>query len=134
MMGHLAFGSKVGKFATMQNALMMCFQMVIGNYDYKEIQRTDEFLALLFFVPFMLIFLLVLMNIFLAIIDKSFRDQEAKFQERRKRRGYKPSKGGIVKRIRLFFRKFMPHGKGRTMSEDTQEETKRGATADLTGA
>jgi hypothetical protein len=122
MMGHIAFGSKYSKFASVQDALMMCFQMVIGNYEYEKLERTDGTLAVIFHVPFMLVFYFVLMNIFLAIIDKSFRDQEAKFQLRRRNRKGKHSKGGLVKKVRLFFASFWPHGRGRISSDEAREE------------
>lgn len=117
-MAHIGFGTKIISFCSLENAVMTSFQMVIGNYDYGALDRADEMLALIFFLPFMLIFFFVLMNIFLAIIDKSFRDQEHAFQERQRRRKRGP-KHGMFRRLRLAFSAVA--GRQRAHSEDKKE-------------
>jgi hypothetical protein len=119
-MSHIGFGTKILSFCSLENAVMASFQMVIGNYDYPALDSADEMLALVFFLPFMLIFFFVLMNIFLAIIDKSFREQEHAFQERQRHRRHKP-KHGMIRRLRLALAA-VAGGRHRAQSADEKKE------------
>merc|ERR1719409_1149307 len=48
-----------------------CFSMVIGDYDFNELERVDTYMAHFFFF-FLIVFQCVFLNIFFAIIDCFF--------------------------------------------------------------
>ena len=71
-MAYLAFGSRLLHYSTLVNSYKYCFQMMTRNYDYEELKRTDEVMAPLFFVVFMVFFVFVILNIFIAILERAY--------------------------------------------------------------
>ena len=67
-----AFGLDVHGFRSVSASLMSLFQFVLGIFDYDELWASNRILAPVFFSAFAVIVILILMNIFLAIINDSF--------------------------------------------------------------
>jgi Polycystin cation channel len=47
----------------------MCFQITIGEFNYEDLYRVNPTMAVIFFFPFNVLFIFILTNIFLAIIN-----------------------------------------------------------------
>ena len=61
------------KFYTFGISALTCFEMVIGEFDYDVLEYADSIMAPLFFFPFIIIFVFVLINIFLSILYKAYK-------------------------------------------------------------
>jgi len=95
---YMAFGLDVHGYRTISNALLSLFQMVLGIFDYEELQASNRVLAPLLFSTFVVLVVLILMNIFLAILNDAF----AVVSERQKRA---QSLGGLFRN--LFYKKVL---------------------------
>lgn len=95
---YMAFGLDVHGYRSISNALLSLFQMVLGIFDYDELWESNRILAPLLFTMFVILVVLILMNIFLAILNDAF----AAVSERQKRA---QNLGGIFKA--LFFKKVL---------------------------
>ncbi|CAD7964530.1 unnamed protein product [Amoebophrya sp. A25] len=75
--GYLQFGGTVEQFSTWYGALLTCLRMTIGDFDFKEMhsEAQNPFVAVIWFVIFMAIFFLVLVNMFLSIIVSCYNKQ-----------------------------------------------------------
>lgn len=108
-MAYLSFGSQVGEFSELSLAIKKCFIMVIGNFDFEELNAVDFYMARAFFFPFMILFYFVLMNIFLAIIDMSFAENAENYEKwaakerKRNQAGQKPKRGIFFRVVKAGF-------------------------------
>eukprot|EP00929_Paragymnodinium_shiwhaense_P022537 TRINITY_DN14372_c0_g2_i3.p1 TRINITY_DN14372_c0_g2~~TRINITY_DN14372_c0_g2_i3.p1 ORF type:complete len:997 (+),score=200.55 TRINITY_DN14372_c0_g2_i3:258-3248(+) len=80
-MGRVAFGSNIGGLRSWSAGLAYCFNMFLGHFNYDELLAVAPVTAMFFFFSFMLTFRLLLVNIFLAIIDKNFQDEDAEYRK-----------------------------------------------------
>jgi hypothetical protein len=69
---HVSFGPQLDRLSTLYEAVNYCFAMVIGDYDFNELNAVDPVMAHFFFFFFLIIFQCVFLNIFFAIIDCFF--------------------------------------------------------------
>lgn len=74
-MSYISFGSHLESYNSIGNAVRKCFEITIGDFDYESLEKTDAFMAVIFFFPFNILFVFILTNIFLAIINESYEDQ-----------------------------------------------------------
>eukprot|EP00003_Mantamonas_plastica_P001119 TRINITY_DN1081_c0_g1_i1.p1 TRINITY_DN1081_c0_g1~~TRINITY_DN1081_c0_g1_i1.p1 ORF type:complete len:608 (-),score=224.88 TRINITY_DN1081_c0_g1_i1:24-1847(-) len=72
MMGHLLFGATVEDYRELGLSLITCFKMILGEFNYTEIQRANRFLGAVFFILFILLVYFTLANMFLAIINDAY--------------------------------------------------------------
>eukprot|EP00743_Colponemidia_sp_Colp-15_P007414 GILK01008010.1.p1 GENE.GILK01008010.1~~GILK01008010.1.p1 ORF type:complete len:720 (+),score=110.35 GILK01008010.1:59-2161(+) len=68
LFSYLVFGVQLASFRKVQNSISTLLQMILGNFDYTEMQQTSPTFAPIFFTLFMVLFAFILINIFLAII------------------------------------------------------------------
>lgn len=73
-MAYISFGAHLSDFNTLGNAVRKCFEITIGDFDYQALEKTNAFMAVIFFFPFNILFVFILTNIFLAIINESYED------------------------------------------------------------
>lgn len=66
---HLAFGTDVEGFRDWTYSMITLFQMLLGDFDYDELERSHRVLAPIFFVLYQLLVFFVLANMFIAIIS-----------------------------------------------------------------
>ena len=71
-MANLCFGYILPGYSSFGLSLLKCFQMIIGDFDYGELETADVYMAPLFFFPFNILFVFILLNIFLAILDNHY--------------------------------------------------------------
>lgn len=72
LMGYLLLGHTLSSFKTLQEALISCYLMLIGQYVSTEIYEADEIFGTLFLISFIVVFSLILLNMFIAIIGSHF--------------------------------------------------------------
>jgi hypothetical protein len=73
-MGYLALGTTSKNFSTVEEAFITCFSMFIGTFDFEDIILADNILGPIFFFSFMILFLFVLFNIFIAILEHAYEN------------------------------------------------------------
>mmetsp|Transcript_13404 Transcript_13404/g.31474 ORF Transcript_13404/g.31474 Transcript_13404/m.31474 type:complete len:1091 (-) Transcript_13404:315-3587(-) len=78
IMGQLAFGARIAQFSTLRDSLMMCWRILMGEFDVDEMQKVSSFLASLWFVLFTGLVLLILLNMLLAIIMDTYTGVKSK--------------------------------------------------------
>uniref|UniRef100_A0A7S0FX01 Polycystin cation channel PKD1/PKD2 domain-containing protein n=1 Tax=Pyrodinium bahamense TaxID=73915 RepID=A0A7S0FX01_9DINO len=87
-MGHQWFGELRSEFSTMSDSVIACFEMFLGTFDYAQLRQSDTFKYMFFTSTYMILFRFMLINMFFAIIDKSFQEEdkerESMEQERQK--------------------------------------------------
>lgn len=71
-MAFISFGTQVSDFSTLGDAVRKCFEITIGDFDYDSLEQTDSTMAVIFFFPFNILFVFILTNIFLAIINEAY--------------------------------------------------------------
>lgn len=72
MFCHVSFGPQLDRLSNVQDSFNYCFGMIIGDYDFNELNDVDSFMAYFFFFFFLIVFQCVFLNIFFAIIDCFF--------------------------------------------------------------
>ncbi|XP_035663364.1 polycystic kidney disease protein 1-like 2 [Branchiostoma floridae] len=74
MSGFLMFGTTVTAYRAVSLSYSTLFQMSLGLFDYRELFDENPFLGPIFFLTFMCLVYLVLMNIAVAIINSALPD------------------------------------------------------------
>jgi len=73
--GHILFGRRLQEFATFQGAFARCFQIVMEReYTWRQFTEEDLWTATIWVWSFLLLVVLVLVNIFLAMIFDTYGD------------------------------------------------------------
>ncbi|CEM23459.1 unnamed protein product [Vitrella brassicaformis CCMP3155] len=132
LMGYLAFGDNHEGFHSYFGAIRVCFEMVIGYFDFHALNEADPIIAPIFFFPYMVLFYFVFVNIFLAIIDKSFEQcvteaEEAEKSETRPKKSFKQRLMDLIDALNCAkaFRKMMKKSKaGQELPKTEEEEAK----------
>merc|ERR1719161_3504952 len=98
--GHLLFGEALEGFSNISAAFRECFQMVIGEFNYQDLQDADPLTSTVFFYTYMIVAQLLLLNIFFAIMDYYFKAQNARQDEIDKRNAEgKPKDEGSLRKL-----------------------------------
>ena len=71
-MANLSFGFQVEEFASFGSAFRVCFEIIIGEFDLESMRESDPVMAVFFFFSYNILFVFILTNIFLAIIDMAY--------------------------------------------------------------
>jgi hypothetical protein len=71
-MSYLAFGTHAESFSEISRALITCFEMLIGELNYDEMSAANPNIAPIFFIAYLLLFVFVLLNIFIAILERAY--------------------------------------------------------------
>lgn len=107
IMGNTLFGPELDSFRDLTASMLTIFRMAIGEIDFDEMRGVNRVLGPLFIISFVFFIVLVLMNMFLAIIDYAY-DQTAE----RARKGdintgikqgalkFITAAGGLLKRVK----------------------------------
>eukprot|EP00359_Climacostomum_virens_P003536 CAMPEP_0204911568 /NCGR_PEP_ID=MMETSP1397-20131031/9877_1 /ASSEMBLY_ACC=CAM_ASM_000891 /TAXON_ID=49980 /ORGANISM="Climacostomum Climacostomum virens, Strain Stock W-24" /LENGTH=1318 /DNA_ID=CAMNT_0052082157 /DNA_START=2525 /DNA_END=6481 /DNA_ORIENTATION=- len=82
-MGYLAFGTHAQSFSTITLALITSFEMIIGDFDYDEMAAANPEIAPVYFIIYLLLFVFVLLNIFIAILERAYSRVKQESEEER---------------------------------------------------
>lgn len=83
MTGYLVFGAKLSNFRTFTKSIFACFNMLLGDFNYDEMERKGErTFAPFFLTAFMILVTFILVNVFLAIVQDAYVAVQTKYQNR----------------------------------------------------
>jgi hypothetical protein len=68
------FGTELNDYSTFQRTMVTQFSMTLGDFDFEALVMTNPLLGPLYFFGFVGMNVLILMNIFLAIINDSYAE------------------------------------------------------------
>merc|ERR1719446_538507 len=72
VMGLNIFGMQAPSYNTILNTLGTLFLILLGEFDYAEMNAVSRFWAIIFFIIFVLFMFFVVLNIFLAILNDAY--------------------------------------------------------------
>eukprot|EP00118_Oscarella_pearsei_P013529 m.109041 g.109041 ORF g.109041 m.109041 type:complete len:797 (+) comp37336_c0_seq2:145-2535(+) len=73
-LGYLIFGAQVKDFSTFGDSIFTLFRIILGDFDFLEMEKANRILGPIFFVTYVFFVFFVLLNMFLAIINDSYSD------------------------------------------------------------
>ncbi|XP_031573831.1 polycystic kidney disease 2-like 1 protein isoform X2 [Actinia tenebrosa] len=86
-LGYLIFGTQVRDFSTFQDSIFTLFRIILGDFDFHQIENANRVLGPLFFISYVFFVFFVLLNMFLAIINDTYAEvksdiaaQESEFE------------------------------------------------------
>eukprot|EP00658_Telonema_sp_P-2_P016105 TRINITY_DN1623_c0_g2_i2.p1 TRINITY_DN1623_c0_g2~~TRINITY_DN1623_c0_g2_i2.p1 ORF type:complete len:175 (+),score=40.94 TRINITY_DN1623_c0_g2_i2:37-561(+) len=74
LMGFVVFGPRFHAYSSLFQAIRTVFGFMFGIFDFRALQAQNPFLAPVFFYGFLIIVVFVMINIFIAIVNNSFKD------------------------------------------------------------
>ncbi|VDP98872.1 unnamed protein product [Trichobilharzia regenti] len=76
-LGYLAFSAKTVAYSSFTQTTYSLFRIMVGDIDFPSILQAHPVLGPIFFVTFIFFVFFVLLNMFLAIVDESYRATKA---------------------------------------------------------
>ncbi|CAH8864327.1 unnamed protein product [Trichobilharzia szidati] len=76
-LGYLAFSAKTVAYSSFTQTTYSLFRIMVGDIDFPSILQAHPVLGPLFFVTFIFFVFFVLLNMFLAIVDESYKATKA---------------------------------------------------------
>ncbi|XP_040583517.1 polycystin-2-like [Lepeophtheirus salmonis] len=71
-LGYLMFGVQLENFKTFRDSFFTLFRMILGDFNFNEIEEASPYLGPIFFVVYIFFVFFVLLNVFLAIINDTY--------------------------------------------------------------
>merc|ERR1719359_1273469 len=68
MAGVILLGQSSADFMSLDFAVMTCFEMIMGDFEWDELARQHRYTAMMWFWTFMILVYLIMLNMLLAII------------------------------------------------------------------
>eukprot|EP00966_Prymnesium_polylepis_P043841 1016008-Prymnesium_polylepis.1 len=85
---HFSFGSELEEFSTMALAWNQMFTIMIGEFDYASYKETGSIVGPYLFMSFMTLYLLIIFNMVIAIMERAF-DEAREQPDTRTRRAWR---------------------------------------------
>ncbi|XP_066535525.1 polycystin-2 isoform X2 [Hoplias malabaricus] len=82
-LAYLVFGTQLNDFSTFQACIFTQFRMILGDFDFSEIEETNRFLGPIYFTTFVFFMFMILLNMFLAIINDTYSEVKADMAQQR---------------------------------------------------
>ncbi|XP_072334894.1 polycystin-2-like protein 1 [Scyliorhinus torazame] len=76
-LGYLLFGTQVANFSTFLKCIFTQFRIILGDFNYDEIDNANRILGPIYFVTYVFFVFFVLLNMFLAIINDTYSEVKA---------------------------------------------------------
>ncbi|XP_059178579.1 polycystin-2-like protein 1 [Physella acuta] len=73
-LGYLLFGTQVNDFSTFMNSFFTLFRIILGDFDFHQLEQANRILGPIFFMLFVFFVFFVLINMFLAIINDTYSE------------------------------------------------------------
>ncbi|KAK7005356.1 polycystic kidney disease 2-like 1 protein, partial [Biomphalaria glabrata] len=73
-LGFLLFGTQVNDFSTFMNSFFTLFRIILGDFDFHQLEQANRILGPIFFMLFVFFVFFVLINMFLAIINDTYSE------------------------------------------------------------
>uniref|UniRef100_A0A672L5F3 Polycystin-2 n=1 Tax=Sinocyclocheilus grahami TaxID=75366 RepID=A0A672L5F3_SINGR len=82
-LAYLVFGTQVNDFSTFQACIFTQFRIILGDFDFSEIEEADGVLGPIYFTTFVFFIFMILLNMFLAIINDTYAEVKADMAQQR---------------------------------------------------
>ncbi|XP_061439044.1 polycystin-2 isoform X2 [Rhineura floridana] len=73
-LAYLVFGTQVDDFSTFQDSVFTQFCILLGDFDFTEIEEANRVLGPVYFTTFVFFMFFILLNMFLAIINDTYSE------------------------------------------------------------
>ncbi|XP_048364710.1 polycystin-2 [Sphaerodactylus townsendi] len=73
-LAYLVFGTQVSDFSTFQDSLFSQFRILLGDFDFTEVEEANRVLGPIYFTTFVFFMFFILLNMFLAIINDTYSE------------------------------------------------------------
>jgi polycystin 2 len=80
--GYLIFGTQVQDFSTYMDSIFTLFRIILGDFNFKEIEDANRILGPIFFITYVFFVFFVLINMFLAIINDTYAEVKADLESK----------------------------------------------------
>jgi len=80
VISHIFFGSQEESFAFVPYAEMTLFKMILGDIDYLKMEKANKKVAVLLYIPFVIIFNIIILDIFASIVIRTYDNMRRKKQ------------------------------------------------------
>jgi hypothetical protein len=71
---HISFGTDILEYRTLLDSIFGLFKTLLGDFDFEAIKGVNEVLGPLLFITFEVVCYFVMLNMFLAILNKAYSD------------------------------------------------------------
>jgi len=71
---HISFGTDIGEYKTLLDSIFGLFKTLLGDFDFEAIKAVNAILGPLLFITFEVVCYFVFLNMFLAILNKTYSD------------------------------------------------------------
>ncbi|XP_063074755.1 polycystin-2 isoform X2 [Engraulis encrasicolus] len=82
-LGYLVFGTQVNDFSTFQACIFTQFRIILGDFDFSEIEEANGILGPIYFTSFVFFIFFILLNMFLAIINDTYSEVKTDMSQQR---------------------------------------------------
>ncbi|XP_061573957.1 polycystin-2 isoform X2 [Cololabis saira] len=82
-LAYLVFGTQVNDFSTFQASIFTQFRIILGDFNFSEIEEANPVLGPIYFTTFVFFIFFILMNMFLAIINDTYSEVKADMSQHR---------------------------------------------------
>ncbi|XP_047434835.1 polycystin-2 isoform X2 [Mugil cephalus] len=82
-LAYLVFGTQVNDFSTFQASIFSQFRIILGDFNFSEIEEANPVLGPIYFTTFVVFIFFILMNMFLAIINDTYSEVKADMSQQR---------------------------------------------------
>ncbi|XP_053477960.1 polycystin-2 isoform X2 [Ictalurus furcatus] len=82
-LAYLVFGTQLNDFSTFQACIFTQFRIILGDFDFSEIEESDRVLGPIYFTTFVFFMFMILLNMFLAIINDTYAEVKADMAQQR---------------------------------------------------
>ncbi|XP_059903506.1 polycystin-2 isoform X1 [Gadus macrocephalus] len=82
-LAYLVFGTQVNDFSSFKNSIFTQFRIILGDFEFSEIEETNPILGPVYFTTFIFFIFFILMNMFLAIINDTYSEVKADMSQQR---------------------------------------------------
>jgi hypothetical protein len=80
IVGHFAFGPLVAGFHSPMESIVTCMRFIVGDVQYEELRRANPVLAPIFYMSYAIGAVLVLINVFIAILNEYYTENKLRLK------------------------------------------------------
>ncbi|KAJ8336193.1 hypothetical protein SKAU_G00395360 [Synaphobranchus kaupii] len=82
-LAYLVFGTQINDFSTFQACIFTQFRIILGDFDFSEIEEANRILGPIYFTTFVFFVFFILLNMFLAIINDTYSEVKGDMAQQR---------------------------------------------------
>ncbi|XP_031338128.1 polycystic kidney disease 2-like 2 protein [Photinus pyralis] len=71
---HLAFGNKIAEYHNVGVSMFTLMRTVLGDFDYAQLQAANQYVAPVFYLVYVFVIIIIILNMFLALINDTYAD------------------------------------------------------------